>query len=91
MVYEFMVKAPDAGKRLDLYLAGQGLDFSRSQIQKWGEEGGVTVNGYPARRIPSKNRRTGGINPQGTGPHSLKTRTDPPFDCFRGPGPPGDR
>ena len=49
MVYEFLVKAPDAGKRLDLFLAGQGLDFSRSQIQKWGEEGGVTVNGHPAK------------------------------------------
>ena len=49
MVYEFMVQAPDAGKRLDLFLAGRGLDFSRSQIKKWGEEGGVTVNGHPAK------------------------------------------
>ncbi len=49
MVYEFIIQGPDAGKRLDLFLAGQGLDFSRSQIQKWGEEGGVTVNSRPAK------------------------------------------
>jgi len=49
MVYEYIVQAPDAGKRLDLFLTGRGLDFSRSQIQKWGEEGGVTVNGQPAK------------------------------------------
>ena len=49
MVYEYIVQTPDAGKRLDLFLTGRGLDFSRSQIQKWGEEGGVTVNGQPAK------------------------------------------
>ena len=49
MVYEFIVQAPDAGKRLDLFLAGQGLEFSRSRIKKWVEESAVTVTGLPAK------------------------------------------
>jgi len=49
MAHEFIVAAPDAGKRIDLFLAGQGLDFSRSQIKRWVEEAGVTVNGHPVR------------------------------------------
>jgi 23S rRNA pseudouridine1911/1915/1917 synthase len=49
MTYAFSVAASDAGKRVDLFLAGQGLDFSRSQIKKWVEDAGVTVNGHPVK------------------------------------------
>jgi 23S rRNA pseudouridine1911/1915/1917 synthase len=47
--YEFTVPVEDAGERLDVWLAKQGLPFSRSQIRRRIEEGEVKVGGQPAR------------------------------------------
>jgi 23S rRNA pseudouridine1911/1915/1917 synthase len=49
ITYEYQVKDEDARKRLDHFLMGQGVPFSRSQVQKWVEQGAVTVNGRPSR------------------------------------------
>jgi 23S rRNA pseudouridine1911/1915/1917 synthase len=47
--YEFRVPGPDTHKRLDLFLIEQGVPYSRSQLQKWIEEGRVTVNGQRSK------------------------------------------
>src|SRR3954470_23716257 len=54
--YEFTVAPADAGERLDAWLAGQGLPWSRSQISRRIEEGEVTVAGQ-AVRTPSRKVR----------------------------------
>lgn len=48
-VRRFLVRADSDGLRLDKYLAGQLPDVSRSQIQRWIEEGAVQLNGVMAR------------------------------------------
>ncbi|MQL52945.1 RluA family pseudouridine synthase [Desulfofundulus thermobenzoicus] len=45
----YRVENENAGRRLDVFLAGESPDLSRSHIQKLIEEGLVTVNGGPAR------------------------------------------
>jgi 23S rRNA pseudouridine1911/1915/1917 synthase len=47
--YEFTVKPEDEGERLDVWLARQGLPWSRSQIRRRIDEGEVRVGGQPAR------------------------------------------
>ena len=48
-VRRILVRADGDGLRLDKYLAGQLPDVSRSQIQRWIEEGAVRLNGVVAR------------------------------------------
>jgi 23S rRNA pseudouridine1911/1915/1917 synthase len=50
MLRRFQVGAPSAGTRLDLFLVSACSDLSRARIQKRIEEGGVRVNGVPAKR-----------------------------------------
>lgn len=45
--YEFSITAEDAGQRLDLYLAGNLEDISRSRVQKLIEDGMLSVNENP--------------------------------------------
>jgi 23S rRNA pseudouridine1911/1915/1917 synthase len=47
---EFVVPAEAAGDRLDVFLARQMRDWSRSQIQHLIREGGVTLDGQRARK-----------------------------------------
>lgn len=49
LVYEWTAEEPDAGERIDRFLAAQEEDWSRSQVQKWLKEGRVTVNGEPVK------------------------------------------
>jgi len=46
---ECIVKATDAGARLDRFLADSANEFSRSRIQALIRDGFVTVNGAPPR------------------------------------------
>lgn len=53
-VYEFSVGAAASGQRLDLFLSGQGLPISRSQLRRRIDEGEVEVDGRagkPAQRL----------------------------------------
>ncbi len=45
----YVVEAPDAGLRLDRFLALRRPDVSRSRLQRWIEGGAATRNGAPAR------------------------------------------
>jgi 23S rRNA pseudouridine1911/1915/1917 synthase len=47
--YELTVEVADEGERLDVWLARQGLPFSRSQIRRRIDEGEVQVGGAPAK------------------------------------------
>jgi 23S rRNA pseudouridine1911/1915/1917 synthase len=47
--YEFSVLGPDVQKRLDLFLLGQGIPYSRSQLKKWIDSGRVSVNGQSSK------------------------------------------
>jgi len=47
---EFVVPAEAAGERLDVFLARQMPDWSRSQIQRLIRQGWVTLNAAPARK-----------------------------------------
>ena len=49
MEYTFIVQPPDLHKRLDLFLVGKGVPYSRSQLKKWIEEGRISVNGKPEK------------------------------------------
>jgi 23S rRNA pseudouridine1911/1915/1917 synthase len=58
-IYEFTVAAADEGERLDIWLARQGLPYSRSQIRRRIEEGEVQVGGQvakPARKLHANER-----------------------------------
>jgi 23S rRNA pseudouridine1911/1915/1917 synthase len=46
----FTVAEADAGKRIDSFLGEKLENASRTRIQKWMEDGAVTVNGEPARK-----------------------------------------
>jgi len=48
-VHSFEVDEGGAGKRLDVFLAGETAGLTRSHIQKLIQEGLVAVNGQPAR------------------------------------------
>lgn len=48
-IYHYNTGLGDAGQRLDLYLANENSDLSRSHIQKLVTEGMVDVNGSPAK------------------------------------------
>ncbi len=48
-IYCFDAGEGDAGRRLDVYLAGENTELSRSHIQKLVAGGLVEVNGLPAR------------------------------------------
>jgi 23S rRNA pseudouridine1911/1915/1917 synthase len=48
-IFEFTVDPADEGERLDIWLAKQGLPYSRSQIRRRIEEGEVRVGGQPAK------------------------------------------
>jgi 23S rRNA pseudouridine1911/1915/1917 synthase len=43
--YTFKVQPADLHKRLDLFLKGKGVPYSRSQLKKWIDEGRISVNG----------------------------------------------
>lgn len=45
----YRVQAPDAGRRLDVFLSACDSDRSRSQYKKWIEAGNVLVNGTPVK------------------------------------------
>lgn len=51
-LYRFLLTAEDGGERLDKVVAKLLPQFSRSRIQRWIEEGFVTVDGerFPAKR-----------------------------------------
>jgi 23S rRNA pseudouridine1911/1915/1917 synthase len=48
-VHYFEVREVEAGKRLDVFLAGEAEDYTRSYIQKLIEDGLALVNGVAAR------------------------------------------
>lgn len=48
--FEFIAALPDAGRRLDLFLAGAGANISRSRAQKLIEDGSVYVNNLTCTR-----------------------------------------
>lgn len=48
-VHYFEVREGEAGKRLDVFLAGEAEDYTRSYIQKLIEDGLALVNGVAAR------------------------------------------
>ncbi|HEY2343894.1 MAG TPA: RluA family pseudouridine synthase [Chthoniobacteraceae bacterium] len=54
---EYVIAAPDAGKRLDHFLAEQARSFSRSRLQALIKDGHVSVNGAASK--PSDKLRTG--------------------------------
>jgi 23S rRNA pseudouridine1911/1915/1917 synthase len=45
VTHRYVVAAPDAGTRLDQFLASRGLPFTRSQLKKRIDDGEVSVNG----------------------------------------------
>jgi 23S rRNA pseudouridine1911/1915/1917 synthase len=47
--YELVVDAEAAGQRLDAWLAGQGLPYSRSQLRRRIEAGEVSIGGQPVK------------------------------------------
>jgi 23S rRNA pseudouridine1911/1915/1917 synthase len=49
VVFEFVVPSSAAGQRLDVYLAQQGLPFSRSQLGRRIEENEVLLDGNPTK------------------------------------------
>jgi 23S rRNA pseudouridine1911/1915/1917 synthase len=51
---EFLVASEDGGRRLDVYLAAQLANWSRSQLQDLIRRGLVTVNSGPARKAGEK-------------------------------------
>ncbi|HEX4462359.1 MAG TPA: RluA family pseudouridine synthase [Polyangia bacterium] len=58
-VYELTVDASGEGERLDVWLARQGLPWSRSQISRRIDEGEVRVDGQtarPARKLKANER-----------------------------------
>jgi 23S rRNA pseudouridine1911/1915/1917 synthase len=58
-VYELTVDASGEGERLDVWLARQGLPWSRSQLSRRIDEGEVRVDGQtarPARKLKAKER-----------------------------------
>jgi 23S rRNA pseudouridine1911/1915/1917 synthase len=55
--YEFLVAADGAGQRLDVFLAQQGLPYSRSQLTRRIDEGEVRVDG--GRSKPGQKLRPG--------------------------------
>jgi 23S rRNA pseudouridine1911/1915/1917 synthase len=58
-VYEFTVEEADAGERLDVWLARQGLPWSRSQLSRRIDEGEVRIDGQkarPARKLKARER-----------------------------------
>jgi 23S rRNA pseudouridine1911/1915/1917 synthase len=65
---EFLVDAPDAGDRLDRFLAGKLPHLSRSRLQALIKQGHVTLAGKPAK--PSDTVRKG----------TLVTITEPPAE-----------
>jgi 23S rRNA pseudouridine1911/1915/1917 synthase len=52
--HEFIISAADSGSRLDVYLAGQMLDWSRSQIQRLVQTGRVLIGSRAARKAGQK-------------------------------------
>jgi 23S rRNA pseudouridine1911/1915/1917 synthase len=46
MIIRLAVTPEDEGQRLDLFLVGKTADVSRSRLQRWLEEGKVTVDGF---------------------------------------------
>ena len=48
-IHYFEVREGEAGKRLDVFLAGEAEDYTRSHIQKLVEDGLALVNGIAAR------------------------------------------
>jgi 23S rRNA pseudouridine1911/1915/1917 synthase len=59
VTHEFTVEPAHAGERLDAFLAGKDLPFSRSQLKRRIDEGEVTVNGDPAK--PARKLRAGDV------------------------------
>jgi 23S rRNA pseudouridine1911/1915/1917 synthase len=55
--FSLSVSEKDRGVRLDQFLAGTGLNLSRSQAKKWIEEEVILLNGSPTK--PSASLRTG--------------------------------
>ena len=62
-MFEFTVAAADEGERLDIWLARQGLPFSRSQIRRRIEEGEVLVGGQPAKPARKNGTSNGHVLP----------------------------
>lgn len=74
----YIVQEADTRKRLDLFLAEQGLTGSRSQIQKWIEEERVAVNGLPVKagyRLKTGDRVT--VEPKEAEPLALEPEPIP--------------
>jgi 23S rRNA pseudouridine1911/1915/1917 synthase len=46
---DFAVGADEAGQRLDQFLAGKDVPYSRSQLKRLIDDGNVTVNGAPGK------------------------------------------
>ena len=57
VAYRFVVDDGAAGERLDQFLSGRELPFSRSQLKRRIDDGEVLVNGAPAK--PARKLRSG--------------------------------
>lgn len=51
---QFVVDVPEAGKRLDQFLADRLKEYSRARIQQWIEDGRARVNGQETRKPGTK-------------------------------------
>ncbi|HVZ32094.1 MAG TPA: RluA family pseudouridine synthase [Polyangiaceae bacterium] len=58
-LYEIAIEAADAGERLDRVLAARGLAASRAVLQRWMDEGRVTIDGRPV--APKDKARAGTV------------------------------
>lgn len=55
---EILIEATEAGERLDRVLAGRALGHSRAVLQRWMEEGRVTID---ARPVSAKDKARAGL------------------------------
>jgi 23S rRNA pseudouridine1911/1915/1917 synthase len=81
---ELLVMVKSEGMRLDLYvLLHLGADFSRSEVQRAIEAGGVTVNGKPITKPSYKVRRNDRLRVELPEPtHEIPVPEDIPLDIL---------
>ncbi|HEX5656841.1 MAG TPA: RluA family pseudouridine synthase [Polyangiales bacterium] len=58
---ELIVEAAEAGERLDRVLAARALGHSRAVLQRWMEEGRITIDGRP---VSAKDKARAGVRVQ---------------------------
>ena len=81
---DMLVMIKSEGMRLDLYvLLHLGADFSRSEVQRAIEAGGVTINGKPAAKTSYKVRKNDRLRVEMPAPtHDIPVPEDIPLDIL---------